>query len=311
MTLHFNFLKKGKAMKSDNENNLFAKLVYGDLSEVQALLESEIHPDEYKDEYGNTALFNTLFLGDLKRAKLLLTHNSSPNIKDNYGQTILDKLVSSNSMDKMEFLLQNTTNIDLEIKNNYGFTPLYSSVLDENIAAMELLLKFGADINSKDSYEMPVLNCAINNNKLKAAELLLKYKANPNAQDNGGWTLLYCSVFNKIEAAKLLIKYGADVNVGSNNNFTPLDNAIIGQQKELAELFLKSGANIAADMELHGKILDLLNINVSEEVIANLLLTSNTIPDNIKFNILSSTPHFTKDVHHKVIDGHLKYAMEG
>jgi len=98
MTLHFNFLKKGKAMKSDNENNLFAKLVYGDLSEVQALLESEIHPDEYKDEYGNTALFNTLFLGDLKRAKLLLTHNSSPNIKDNYGQTILDKLVSSNSM---------------------------------------------------------------------------------------------------------------------------------------------------------------------------------------------------------------------
>ena len=40
------------------------------------------------------------------RAKLLLEHNASPNIKNNYGQTILHKLISFNSIDKMEFLLQ-------------------------------------------------------------------------------------------------------------------------------------------------------------------------------------------------------------
>nr|WP_323135636.1 ankyrin repeat domain-containing protein [Rickettsia hoogstraalii] len=126
-------------------------------------------------------------------------------------------------------------------------------------------------------------NYSIENNNIEIIELLLKNKADPNFQDNDGWTFLYSSVFNKVEVAKLLIKYGADINVESDNNFTPLDNAIAGQQKELAELFLKSGANIAADMGLlHGKILQLLNINVSAEVIANLLLTSNTIPDNIK-----------------------------
>lgn len=61
MILHFNFLKKGKTMKNDNENNLFEKLVSGDLSEVQALLESGILSDEHKDAYGNTALNNTFF----------------------------------------------------------------------------------------------------------------------------------------------------------------------------------------------------------------------------------------------------------
>ncbi|ALA61709.1 hypothetical protein AL573_03150 [Rickettsia amblyommatis] len=83
----------------------------------------------------------------MDRAKLLLEHNASLNIKDHYGQTILHKLIAFNSIDKMEFLLQNATNIDLEIKNHYGFTPLYSSVFDENIKAAELLLKNGADAN--------------------------------------------------------------------------------------------------------------------------------------------------------------------
>ncbi|WP_040257556.1 ankyrin repeat domain-containing protein [Rickettsia hoogstraalii] len=127
-------------MINDNNNNLFTKLAYGDLSEVQALLKSEVNIDEHKNEYGDTALFHALFLGDLKRAKLLLEYNASPNIQDNYGQTILYKLVLSNSIDKMEFLLQNAANIDLEIKNDHGFTPLYSSVLDGNIEAIELLI---------------------------------------------------------------------------------------------------------------------------------------------------------------------------
>lgn len=233
-----------------------------------------------------------------------LKKGADVNSKDAFEIPALNYATNNNKLKATELLLKHGA--DANSKDSYGIPALQSAINIKNLEAAKLLLKHGADTNAKDSYENTILQNTINsysieNNNLEIIELLLKNKANPNAQDNGGWTLLYSTVFNKIEAAKLLIKYGADVNnAGSNDNFTPLDNAIIGQQKELAELFLKSGANIAADMGLlHGKILDLLNINVSAEVVANSLLTSNTIPDNIKFNILSSTPHFTKDVHHR------------
>ncbi|MCZ6901921.1 MAG: ankyrin repeat domain-containing protein [Rickettsia endosymbiont of Ixodes persulcatus] len=72
--------------------------------------------DAHKNEHGDTALYNTLFLGDLKRAKLLLEHNASPNIKNNYGQTILHSLITSNSMEEIELLLQNARSFALSKK---------------------------------------------------------------------------------------------------------------------------------------------------------------------------------------------------
>ncbi|WCR57077.1 ankyrin repeat domain-containing protein [Rickettsia asembonensis] len=204
-----------------NKNNLFPKLAYGNLSEVQALLKSGVNIDEHKNERGETALYNTLFTGYMDRAALLLKHNASPNIQDNSGQTILHLLVADNSIDKMKFLFENTTNIDLEIKSFSGHFPLYTSMLNKNIDAMDLLLKKGADINSKDSFGGFALHGAIYNNQLKAAELLLKHGADVNAKDNYGNTILHHTIgINNIEAAKLLIKYGADVNVKNNNNFS-------------------------------------------------------------------------------------------
>ncbi|MEG8230109.1 ankyrin repeat domain-containing protein [Candidatus Rickettsia tasmanensis] len=80
-------------MMNDHENNLFATLAFGELSEVQALLKKGINLDEHKNARGETALHHTLFTGYMDRTKLLLEHNASPNIKDNYGQTILHKLI--------------------------------------------------------------------------------------------------------------------------------------------------------------------------------------------------------------------------
>lgn len=306
-----------------NKNNLFPKLAYGDLSEVQALLKSGVNIDEHKNERGETALYNTLFTGYMDRAALLLKHNASPNIQDNSGQTILHLLVADNSIDKMKFLFENTTNIDLEIKSFSGHFPLYTSMLNENIDAMDLLLKKGADINSKDSFGgsalhgadvnsknssgASALHGAIYNNQLKAAELLLKHGADVNAKDNYGNTILHHTIgINNIEAAKLLIKYGADVNVKNNNNFTPLDSAILGQQKELAELFLKSGATIKIDNTMDFQILNkkLLDMNIDQELIFKSLLISN-INDQTKFQLLSDF-NFKADIHHKIIDNCFK-----
>lgn len=80
-------------------------------------------------------------MGDLKRAKLLLEHNASPNIKNDNGATLLHHLIICKSITSIEFLFENATNIDLEIKNICGHSPLYAAILDENIEVMEFLLK--------------------------------------------------------------------------------------------------------------------------------------------------------------------------
>lgn len=70
-------------------------------------------------------------MGDLKRAKLLLEHNASPNIKNDNGAALLHHLIICKSITSIEFLFENATNIDLEIKNICGHSPLYAAILDE------------------------------------------------------------------------------------------------------------------------------------------------------------------------------------
>ncbi|MFV9929837.1 MAG: ankyrin repeat domain-containing protein [Rickettsia endosymbiont of Haemaphysalis japonica] len=79
------------------------------LAKFKLYYKKGVNLDEHKNARRETALHHTLFTGYMDRAKLLLEHNASPNIKDNYGQTILHKLISFNAIDKMEFLLQNAT----------------------------------------------------------------------------------------------------------------------------------------------------------------------------------------------------------
>jgi len=266
-------------MMNDNQNNLFAKLAFGDLNEVEALLKNGVNLDEHKNHRGETALNTTLFMGDMKRAELLLKNNASPNIKDNNGETILHALIRHNSIEKIKFLLQNTPDINLEVKNNWGYTSLYS---------------------------------AIHNGNIKTTALLLKYKADPNTKDNYGYTPLYS---NNIKAAELLLKYGANPNVENDTKFTPLDSAIANQHKELAELLLKNGASVIVGYTkahlLSHTITQLLNMNVSEEAIITSLLTANSYSNTLylKFRAISDELRFTKDVHRKVIDNHFKNAI--
>ncbi|AFC74133.1 ankyrin repeat-containing protein [Rickettsia montanensis str. OSU 85-930] len=52
-------------MMNDHENNLFATLAFGELSEVQALLKKGVNLDEHKNTRGETALHHTLFRTEL------------------------------------------------------------------------------------------------------------------------------------------------------------------------------------------------------------------------------------------------------
>ena len=186
----------------------------------------------------------------MDRAKLLLEHNASPNIKDNYGQTILHKLISFNAIDKMEFLLQNATNIDLEIKNHYGFTPLYSSVFDVNIKAAELLLKNGADANFSFTPLTSIMQSQTITpiEKQELIEILLQYGAEIIVDNNNPpervWTFEHLNV-NKEIILKSLLTYHKPLTFNNiSNNFSTINNVNIDEVRPKAIFELKYSNDI-------------------------------------------------------------------
>nr|WP_232202768.1 ankyrin repeat domain-containing protein [Rickettsia montanensis] len=173
---------------------------------------------------------------------------------------MLHKLISFNSIDKMEFLLQNATNTDLEIKNHYGFTPLYSSVFDENIKAAELLLKNGADAN----FGFTPLTSIMQSQTITPIEKqeLIEQGHDVNAKDEKGNTALFYASTKEI--AKILLQPGSEIDTVDNYGSTPFFYLLLkhesGQNKTLLDFFLNNNVN--------------LNINACGESIFNHALTS-------------------------------------
>jgi ankyrin repeat protein len=152
-----------------------------------------------------------------------------------------------------EFLKEVQTAIDkkrdlnaLNRSNGY-YTFMHEAAISKFNNAIELLIKNGADINSRDRIGATPLDRAVQNGFVTTASILIKSGANIEARDNSGFTALMFSVMadsNNEEVVKLLLDSGAKVNVTDDSNNTPLHWAGFKGQAGAAELLIKAGADV-------------------------------------------------------------------
>ncbi|WP_124330324.1 ankyrin repeat domain-containing protein [Desulfonema ishimotonii] len=135
--------------------------------------------------------------------------------------------------------------------NKKGFSGKY-------LKLMELLLEHGTDVNA----EIWDLICSTGKKSTEEAELILKNGADINTRDNRGRTpvmKIAASRFEKTDILKILIKMGADLNLENDEGRTALmeaaSNKIVGinsvserfsgyvWQSEAVKLLLDGGAN--------------------------------------------------------------------
>jgi hypothetical protein len=112
-----------------------------------------------------------------------------------------------------------------------------------------ILLILTSLIFIKTIHAQEIHQAAVNGDLEKVKILLEKNPGLVNAKDrNGSPPLLYALIYKNKEIAELLIRSGADLSFRAFSGETPLAIAIFNNYKDIAELLIKRGAEINTKM---------------------------------------------------------------
>ena len=200
-----------------------------------------------------TNLARAVMRKDYSQAETILKNGADPDIKDDYGRTLLmcvtthDVYVTSDGRDRYEY----------EAGSNLNDSD------DDDIKMMTLLLDYGADINAK------VTDCGDKSNHEYKEGGWTDIYANSEHQC-GNTVLIYAVRYRSAEVVDFLIDKGADVNAANSCGFTPLlmcadmrlDN---DGGLEIASRLIEKCADPGAVTNFHQNIIWLLDRRNSDE----------------------------------------------
>jgi ankyrin repeat protein len=125
-----------------------------------------------------------------------------------------------------------------------GFTLLGLSCFFGHAEVAEFLVQKGADVNraSNNSFKVAPIHSACSISNYTITDMLLRHGADPNTKQQAGVTPLHEAAHNgRTDLVQLLIDYGADVNVKTDGGQTPLAMAKEKSFVETAALLQKHG----------------------------------------------------------------------
>ena len=176
---------------------------------------------------GRTVAHYAILLKDRKALKLLLANGADPNIADNDGKTLLD-LANTHADGEMHSLLQ-----DAGAESSQP-----AKIIQPEDTSKEEVIEHVA----KDLFE------AATNNDRAGAKRLLADDAEARAKNAEGKVPFDIAVEAQHHAlAAILLKAAAGINGRDEKGWTPLHWAIIADDWELVDDFLREGADIFVD----------------------------------------------------------------
>lgn len=250
----------------------------GDLTKVSEYLQEGV--DVNATFYGRTALNDASLAGQIDVVKYLVEKGANINHVNSDGRTSLCLAINAGHYHVARYLL------DIGADVNMGrdrYTPLFEAVvgghnkyikpafieslLDKgarvsddafveackgNIDVLEMLLKRGANVNSRDTYystKPTALMAAVSGGNLEAVNLLLTNGANLDETDAYGDTaLMYGARYGTKNICKLLIEKGADTTIKNKHGKTAFVLASEAKHPDITEL-LPADVPVNADVK--------------------------------------------------------------
>ncbi len=124
---------------------------------------------------------------------------------------------------------------------------IFEAARTGDIKRIEQLSKLKADtVNAVNARGFNPLMIACYRGKEKAARLLVKKGANVNSKSPEGNALQAASYQNNVPLAAFLIKHGAELNVAAPDGNNALMYAVMNQNEKMVQLLVNSGADLKA-----------------------------------------------------------------
>jgi len=126
-------------------------------------------------------LWDAVYNQNIKRAKYLLENKADPEYTPEYQRSPLQLAASTGNIKMMEILLGYGANIN-STNTPEGKSALTRAVIEGGFDAVVFLVKHKADVNTKCSYGTTPLRAALWNGRVSIARYLLKNGANATDQ---------------------------------------------------------------------------------------------------------------------------------
>lgn len=207
----------------------------------------------------------------------------------NFGLDI-HKAIKLENYDRLKEILE-TKEPDVEVTDNSDFTPLMSAASRNLKDLLLLLLKHGANPNTKNKLGKTALMIAANKGYADVIDTLIQHGADPNIQDvNGMHAIFYAVDGEYANVVRLLVRYGAHIDLSDyENGWTPLlrlaclannGNARVGAA------LIDNGANVNHQDKFGQTALIHCAFHRNHLDLAKLLLTNGADPEikNLKKN---------------------------
>jgi hypothetical protein len=133
----------------------------------------------------------------------------------------------------------------LEIGISFHADSFVQCVSEGQIHAVELFLKAGLHANARDRHGVPILNLAARNRHRAVAELLLEFGAaiDLQSEDRGYSALMDAVLVGSVELADLFLRHGANPDLKSKDGQTALVVAVGRGDEAIVELLLAGKAD--------------------------------------------------------------------
>ena len=256
-------LLANKADVNDLDGNRFTPLVLaiqkGAVAVAATLLAQGADPNilcGLDRGFGNrtptgTALHFAVTRGDEAIVALLLTNRADVTLRNQNGESALDRAASGNWPVIAGQLIAAGADVNAVGPDNQGGLTSLHRAAQVSREMVALLLEHGANPNITANANLKrttPLMTAVAYNKPEIISLLLKHKANPDAEDSDADTALISAVQRKSTTALALLAGGANPNVSTRNGYPALVLALINNfaDKELIAAFIEAKANVNA-----------------------------------------------------------------
>lgn len=258
-------------------------------------VQSGENPEDDDWEAGRTALMDAALSGNLNIANLLLKNGADPKLRSKKGRSVLHSAVFSANIEMVSLMLKSGADVNsiLESSDGKKITPVDMALArwaefqdtdqeQEATAVLGLMMKHGRpeDCGSLNEVALDILS----EGNSEVIEMLREhgFSVDPNYSRTGASQLFITAAIgdDRLQAAEQLLKIGADPNYKSPAGLSVLSLATRNGAVRLAELLLKSGANVMDRNSANVLAYDLAVIYEHHELI-DLLIThmNQVVPD--------------------------------